>query len=126
MKKLFIFVAVLLCITSCTRRYKYVEVIREHQIFGGARIATKDEVTIRAKSDTAAYLEAYEKFCISKVVYFGMKERYGMPELLDYPIGFKLYNSKDIDISDIRFISKSEQQQIIEEKVMRAGVETFH
>lgn len=126
MKRIITALILILLISSCTRRYKYVEIIREHQIFGGARIATKEEITIRAKSDTAAYLEAYEKFCISKVVYFGMKERYGMPELLDYPIGFKLYNSKGIDISDIRFISKSEQQQIIEEKVMRAGVETFH
>lgn len=126
MRKIIILIFVLLVTTACTKRYTYVEIVRKHQLYGGTRVAAKEEIVIRAKSDTTAYLEAYEKYCISLAVYYGMKERYGMSDLLDCPIGFRLYDSDNIDITDIQFASKSEQKQQIEERVIRAGVETFY
>lgn len=125
MKRLFLPLVLLLITTACNKRYTYVEVIRQQQFFGGTQITTKEEVKIRARNDTAAYLEAYEKFCISQAVYIGMKERYGMPELQDVPLGFRLYNSNGIDISKINFTTKLEQEQIIEERAFRAGSEVF-
>lgn len=125
MKRLLLSAAVLLLLAACNKRYTYVEIIREQQIFGGTRVATKEEVKIRARNDTAAYIEAYEKFCISQAVYIGMKERYGMPELQDVPLGFRLYNSKGKDISEINFTTKLEQEQIIEERAFRIGSEVF-
>lgn len=126
MKKISIFIAVLLLSSACNKRYTYVEVIRQQQIFGGTHVAVKEDVKIRARSDTAAYLEAYQQFCISQAVYQGMKQRYGMSEFLDIPVGFKLYNSKGVDISKIEFKSRIEQEQIIEERAFRAGSEVFN
>lgn len=125
MKRWIVLFAAILCVSACKKRYTYVEVIREQQIFGGTRVTTKEEVKIRARNDTAAYIEAYEKFCISQAVYIGMKERYGMPELQDVPLGFRLYNSKGKDISEINFTTKLEQEQSIEERAFRIGSEVF-
>ena len=126
MKKLLFFITALLLLTSCNKRYTYVEVVRKQQMFGGTKVAIKEEIKIRARSDTAAYLEAYQKFCISQAVYQGMKQRYGMPELLDTPMGFRLYNSKGADITKIEFKSRIEQEQIIEERTFRIGSDVFN
>lgn len=126
MKRIYVLLAVLFLVTSCNNKYTYVEVIRQQQIFGGTKLTTKEEVKIRARSDTAAYLEAYQQFCISQAVYQGMKQRYEMPELLDIPVGFKLYNSKGVDISKIEFKSRIEQEHIIKEKALRIGSDVFN
>lgn len=126
MKRLLIFIVIILFITACNKRYTYVEVIRQQQMFGGTKVATKEEVKIRARSDTAAYLDAYQKYCISREVYLRMKNRLGSSELLDVPIGFKLYNSKGVDITNIKFTSKLEQEQKMEEKVNRISSEVFN
>ena len=126
MKKLLFFIAALLLLSSCNKRYTYVEVIREPQLFGGTRVAVKDEVKIRARSDTAAYLEAYEKFCISRAVYSGMLQRFGRPDLQEVPIGFRLYNSRDVDITDIMFTTRLEQEQKIEDHVNEISYGVFN
>lgn len=126
MKRICVLLAVLFLVTSCNKKYTYVEVIRQQQIFGGTKLTIKEEVKIRAHSDTAAYLEAYQQFCISQAVYQGMKQRYEMPELLDIPVGFKLYNSKGVDISKIEFKSRIEQEHIIKEKALRIGSDVFN
>ena len=123
---LFAVIAVILCVSACKKRYTYVEVIREQQIFGGTRVAVKEEVKIRARSDTAAYLDAYQKYCISREVYLRMENRLGPSELLDVPIGFKLYNSKGVDITNIKFASKLEQEQRMDERINRIGSEVFY
>ncbi len=126
MKRIYVLLAVLFLVTSCNNKYTYVEVIRQQQIFGGTKLTTKEEVKIRARTDTSAYLEAYQQFCISQAVYQGMKQRYEMPELLDIPVGFKLYNSKGVDISKIEFKSRIEQEHIIKEKALRIGSDVFN
>lgn len=126
MKRWIVLFAVILCVTACKKRYTYVEVIREQQIFGGTRVAVKEEVKIRARSDTAAYLEAYQQYCISREVYLRMKSRLGSSELLDVPIGFRLYNSKGVDITNIKFTTKLEQEQKMEERIERIGSEVFY
>lgn len=126
MKRLLIFIVIILFITACNKRYTYVEVIRQQQVFGGTKVATKEEVKIRARSDTAAYLDAYQKYCISREVYLRMKSRLGSSELLDVPIGFKLYNSKGANITNIKFTSKLEQEQKMEERVNRISSEVFN
>ena len=126
MKRIYVLLAVLFLVTSCNNKYTYVEIIRQQQIFGGTKLTTKEEVKIRARTDTSAYLEAYQQFCISQAVYQGMKQRYEMPELLDIPVGFKLYNSKGVDISKIEFKSRIEQEHIIKEKALRIGSDVFN
>lgn len=56
------FLVALLSLTSCDKSYKYVEKVSEESIFGGTDTKEKDEVIIKAKNDSTAYLEAYKKF----------------------------------------------------------------
>ncbi|OLY93512.1 hypothetical protein [Cnuella takakiae] len=58
---------------------------------------SKEEI-IEAYSDSAAYLEAYKKFEISKKVHNDMKKAYG-DTYLSAPITFELLNEKREDIT---------------------------
>jgi hypothetical protein len=62
------------------------------------REGTKEEKLIEAYSDSAAYLEAYKNFEISKKVYNDMKKAYG-DNNLSAPISFELLNDKHQDIT---------------------------
>lgn len=46
-----------------------------------------------------------------------MREK-GMADYLDIPIGFKLYNSEGIDISNIVFSTKAQQEEELVAKYM--------
>lgn len=67
-------------VISCEslHEYSYVETVLEPSIYGGSIFEKKkDPVVIKAKNDTLAYLEAYNKFTISQKVYRDMSESYG-------------------------------------------------
>lgn len=100
------------CNMQVKKNYKYVE-----SVLGGSSIKEKEEKTISAFSDSAAYLEAYEKYCISLKVYNDMRKE-GMGQYLDIPIGFKLYNSDGEDITDIYFNSKLTEEEAIESSIL--------
>lgn len=117
MKQYLFFIAAIILLTSCEKKYRYIETVREQSILGGSSIKEKDEKIISAPSDSAAYLEAYRDFCISQKVYSDMRKK-GMAEYLDIPIGFKLYNDKGEDITNIIFASRLEQEEKIAEKFM--------
>ena len=70
----------------------------------------KDTKIIEAYSDSAAYIEAYESFLISKKVYNEMKEQYGKIGTigLSEPINYSLYNEKGEDIKYSIKISKKD------------------
>lgn len=110
MKKLIFLFLVLVFLTACERKYRYVEIVREQSIIGGSSIKEKDEKILAAPSDSAAYIEAFSKFCIAQKVYSDMCKK-GMGDYLDIPISFKLYNSEGIDISDITFSTKAQQEE---------------
>ncbi|HUC79780.1 MAG TPA: hypothetical protein VMR70_02655 [Flavisolibacter sp.] len=61
------------------------------------REGSKEEV-IEAYTDSAAYLEAYQKFEISKKVHNDMKKTYG-DTYLSAPVSFELLNDKREDIT---------------------------
>ena len=117
MKQFLFFIAIIILLTSCEKKYRYVESVREQSILGGSSIKEKDEKIISAPSDSAAYLEAFTDFCISQKVYSDMRKK-GMDEYLDIPIGFKLYNEKGEDISNIIFASRIEQEEKIAQKFL--------
>ena len=75
-----------LLMTSCQTKNKYYY-----------REGSKEEV-IEAYSDSAAYLEAFKIFQISKKVYNDMKTAYG-DNYLSAPNSFKLLNDKREDIT---------------------------
>lgn len=117
MKKILLLICALMSLTACNKKYRYVEVVREQSFLGGSSITEKEEKTITASSDSAAYIEAFRNFCISQKVYSDMCKK-GMADYLDVPIGFKLYNSEGLDISDIVFATKNQQEEELVAKFM--------
>lgn len=121
MKHLLLFAAfVTILFSGCQKKYQYVEEVIEHSILGGIKESTKDPKSITARNDTLAYIDAYTKYCISQSVYQKMvNDGYG--NYLDIPIGFKLYNDKGEDISNIYFTTKLEREQDIESLFLKVG-----
>ena len=121
MKKVILLVTSTIIFSACNmqvkKNYKYVESVREQSVLGGSSIKEKEKKTISASSDSAAYLEAYKKYCISLKVYNDMRKE-GMGQYLDIPIGFKLYNSDGEDITDIYFNSKLTEEEAIESSIL--------
>ena len=113
-----IFIAVF-AFSSCQKKYTYVEEVRETSVFGGSSVKDRDEKIITASSDTAAYLEAYQKFCISKKVYQDMLVS-GMKDPT-VPLRFKLYDEQGNDISDIQFATRTVKEQEINDIILGMG-----
>jgi len=111
MKKILLFLIAVFTFASCQKKYTYVEKVREASVFGCSSEKDKDETVIVAASDSAAYLEAFQNFCISKKVYQDMLVR-GMKDV-SVPLSFKLYNEQGIDISDIMFATRADKEKEI-------------
>ena len=92
---------------------------------GGPSTKEKDEIIISAQTDSAAYIEAYRQFCISQKTYSELRKK-DMGEYLGIPIGFKLYNEKGEDISNIHFVSRMEQEEKIAERIMTRNYSNYH
>jgi len=109
-----IFIAIVL--TSCEKRYKYVEITVDESVLGGKEMKEKEPKIIRANSDSTAYLDAYESFCISLKVSKDMEQSIG--KVYSKPIKFKLLNDKEEDITNsVFFKSKAKQEKIIETSI---------
>lgn len=105
-----------LLLSSCNKKYSYIEVILDEDVFGEVSIKEKDAVIISAKNDTLAYLEAYQKFIISEQVNESLKERIG--KTFTTPIEFKLLNDKGENIANTTFFStKHEKEEEIKERI---------
>jgi hypothetical protein len=77
------------------------------------REGSKEEKLLEAYSDSAAYLEAYQNFEISKKVYNDMKKSVG-GSYLSEPISFQLLNDKHEDITyKILFANKDSLEKDI-------------
>jgi len=108
--------------TSCDNKksYKYVEVVEEEGLLGGSDTKEKDPKTINAATDSAAYLEAYQSFCISLKVNKDMKQSLG--KVYSTPTKFKLYNDKGTDITNtVFFADKDKREKEIEENIFSMG-----
>lgn len=99
MKKIILLGILIITIVSCqqSKKYEYVELGTKESIFGGTERDEKDGVTIRAKTDSIAYLEAYQKFCISEKVSKDMEEAYGSSA--SKPTDFKLLDEQGNNIA---------------------------
>ncbi|TAF83277.1 MAG: hypothetical protein EAZ51_00985 [Sphingobacteriales bacterium] len=95
-----------LALVSCQKKKKYYY----HE-------GSKEEKVIEAYSDSAAYLEAYEKFEISKTVYKNMKKTYGNTYLIE-PASFELLNDKYEDITyKVNFSNKDSLEKSITKSI---------
>jgi hypothetical protein len=109
--------AILLILSSCKKSYKYVEVVEEKGLLGGAsQIKEKSPKIISAENDSIAYLEAYEDFCISLKVNKDMQE--SMENTYSTPIRFKLLNYNNEDIAPLVSITdKTKREDDIKNKI---------
>lgn len=82
-----VFIITTIALTSCQTKKKYYY-----------REGSKEEKVIEAYSDSAAYLEAYKNFEISKKVYNDMKKSFGNSSL-SAPVSFDLLNDKHEEIT---------------------------
>lgn len=118
MKKAF-FLLVMLLLTifleSCEfkKPYKYIEIIRYEGALRNKGVEEKDPKTIRAISDSAAYVEAYRSYCISLAVNSYLISR--GKEIYYTQMGFKLINNEGNDISSTVYF---ENKEAIEEEIM--------
>lgn len=120
MNKLIYIALCIIAFASCTNNkdYKYVEVVNEPDLFGGSTVKENNPVVISAPSDSAAYLKAFEKYCISNQVYQQMVKE-GMGTNLSSPIRFKLYNPSGEEISmSVTFANKEEKEEEIVSRIM--------
>lgn len=107
-------VLLILTITSCDKRYKYIETIKEKDLIGNFyNEEEKEPEEIFAKNDSLAYLEAFEKFCISVEVWKRMAAKGMVFEAI--PMDFALYNEKGEKIHP--YIQPETLSQI-EERIM--------
>ena len=116
-------IIVLFVFLSCNQQkeYRYVERVIETDPILGTRQKEKDAEVIYANSDTAAYIEAFDKYILSQT-----SQKRAHNELakkgLDLggcsttTIGFKLYNSDGENIKYISFATKAKQEKEIIEK----------
>lgn len=106
------------CICSCQKKYRYIEIVNEKDIVSGEYSEKeKEPEVIEASDDSAAYCEAYKKYCMSGKVVRDMKKSGVDPG--DVPLDFKLLNEQNIDISkSITFSNKSKIEKGISERVL--------
>lgn len=97
------------------KNYKYIEVDQESNVLSGTEVKEHDPITIRAATDSAAYLDAYERFCIGVKVDRDMVKSFGKSS--SAPLRFKLLNESGTDVSTITFSSKQAKQKEIESRI---------
>lgn len=94
--------ALIFALASCNLKKKYYY-----------KEDNKAEKLMEASSDSAAYMEAFKNFEISKKVYNDMKQSLGST-YLDRPISFELLNDKHEDITyKITFTNKDSLEKTL-------------
>lgn len=123
-----ILLVLLLCLFwgSCQKKsrvekYSYVEIVSEKDILTGETSKKeKEPELLEAIDDSAAYCEAYEKYCIALKVAGDMKKS-GV-DLGTVPVGFKLLDEDNVDIANKKiFASKEKVEKEISKKVLSLG-----
>jgi hypothetical protein len=111
-----VFSGLMILLSSCDKSYKYIEKVSEESTLGGAYIKEKDEVIIKAKDDSTAYLEAFKKFCITVKVNKDLAQSMG--KTYSTPLSFKVLNEKGEDITNTTlFASRIQREKEIEEQI---------
>lgn len=105
-----LFILLASCGSNEFKEYTYIET--KSTVFSGNK---DNQQTIKAKSDTAAYLDAYNKFIISEKIANDSKNS----QLTFYPtpLYFKLIDPEGNDITDINFVTKAKSEEEISKRV---------
>lgn len=104
-------------LNSCEnmKSYKYVEIVDEESLLGGSGRKEKEAEIIKSSSDTSAYLDAFQRFCVSVKVNKDMQTSMG--KTYSTPKDFKLYDSKGKEISSIDFPNKEIREKEIQLRI---------
>ena len=123
MAKYFPIFVLLFSLLSCNhqKEYKYVEQVIESDPFWGTSKKEKEAEVIYASSDTAAYIEAYNKYILSQIAQERAHKELAKKGLdlggcSTTTIGFKLYDSEGNNLTYISFATKAKQEKEILEK----------
>lgn len=109
-------IATLLIACDNKKSYKYIEITAEQGSLGGVEKKEKEPKSIKANSDSAAYLDAFQSFCISLKVNKDMKQAMGT--VYSTPVNFKLLNDKGENIANtVYFIDKSKREKEIMDQI---------
>ena len=93
MKKLLFLLTVLTLFAACKKKYKYVEFIQVQDNYRGQSIREREDF-ISESSDSAAYIQAFAKFCFDQSGYIHLLKDGTMDmNHKEYPISFKLYKA---------------------------------
>lgn len=118
MKKfnILLFLTLIIFLTSCDKSYKYIETVSKESSLDGIYIKEKEEIIIKAKDDSTAYLEAFKRFCISIKVNKDIAQSIGGN--YSTPLSFKLLNEKGEDITNTTlFEGRTRGEKEIEVKI---------
>lgn len=100
MKNKLSIILLIFTLISCNKKeYKYIEIADEEGLMGVIVRKEQEPKVIEAETDSIAYLEAFQKFCIAQKVSNDMKTSMGTSA--NTPIEFKLLNEKDEDITNL-------------------------
>lgn len=97
MKKLLLLLTIIISSCEQSRKYEYVELGLKELIFGGIDQDEKEAVIITAKTDSIAYLKAYQRFCISEKVSQDMQEALGSSAIK--PTDFRLIDEQGNNVA---------------------------
>jgi hypothetical protein len=117
-KSLVISSLALLLLSACDNinRYQYIEISAERVSLDGVENIEKEPKVIKASSDSAAYMAAFQSFCIALKVNEDMKQTRG--KVYSTPLKFKLLNENGEDIaSTVYFSNKVKREKEIREKI---------
>ncbi|MFN8288581.1 MAG: hypothetical protein U0V74_17630 [Chitinophagales bacterium] len=111
-----------LLLTACNgnkeRVYKYIEVTEMESPLGGVETDYKPEQEIKAESDSAAYLQGFQKFCLAVRVYGEIQTKTGAA--VAKPSRFKLMDDKGTDlVPTLSFAGKDEREKEIIDLVFK-------
>jgi len=103
------------CIRINNKDYKYIERYMKTNSSINAP-AEQKPLTIKAKSDSDAYIKAYLNFCVSKKFYDKEFKKSGAKAC--EPLSFRLLNQESIDITgSVTFINKKQIEKNIKERL---------
>jgi hypothetical protein len=117
MNKFFIAVTIIAFLNSCNvdKKYKYIETVQDVGVLSSGT-EQKDAEIINASSDSAAYMQAYQKFCIAKKVNKDILQTLGATS--STPLSFQLLDDKGNDITyKIFFTNKDSLEKATENEV---------
>ena len=110
MKNKLLIIVLFFTLISCNKKeYKYIEIADEEGLMGGTERKEQEPKVIEAETDSIAYLEAFQKFCIAQKVSNDMKTSMGASA--NTPIEFKLLNEKDEDITNLVFFKDKDLKE---------------